>query len=485
MEVNSLAKEELPAIQLVNHVLKDTLTYRILTNRHVLTDNESEKRVIDGQCDEIAQSILKQLQDYGSYINSAEEKTIADRIVPALDAFRVVAKQIRTLSHEQKDAEALALLKGEGAKTFATFEESVKNCVDNNDRSALAMANGVTADAGRNLTITLYLSLSCILAAIVAGFFITRGINRSLQQMAGSLDDASSQVAAAAGQVSSSSQGLAEGASEQAASLEETSSSLEELSSMTKRNADSAQSAKVLSGETRGAAETGNNDMTEMRSAMDAIKASSSDIAKIIKTIDEIAFQTNILALNAAVEAARAGEAGAGFAVVAEEVRALAQRSATAAKETADKIEDSIAKSDHGAIVSGKVAASLGVIVEKARKVDELVAGIANASNEQNVGIGQINAAVSQMDKVTQSNAGSAEETAAAAEELSAQSVSLKEIVGQLHQMIGGSSNGKTVTEDRPVDWRPAAPAKVTAARPAYQAVAVASGTGDDFFKDA
>jgi methyl-accepting chemotaxis protein len=224
--------------------------------------------------------------------------------------------------------------------------------------------------------------------------------------------------------------------------------------------------------------------MNEMREAMDAIKTSSNDIAKIIKTIDEIAFQTNILALNAAVEAARAGEAGAGFAVVAEEVRALAQRSANSAKETASKIEVAIKNGEHGVVISSKVAEALLVIVEKARKVDELVAEIATASQEQNQGISQINTAVSQMDKVTQSNAASAEETAAAAEELSAQSVSLKEIVGQLHQMIGGGSNGKTVTEVRPVNWQH--PARVTAAaRPAHQLVAAASVSGDDFFKDA
>ena len=279
------------------------------------------------------------------------------------------------------------------------------------------------------------------IAAIVLGaglaIIIARSITGPLRQLAESIGAGAEQTAAAAGQVSSASQSLAEGASEQAASLEETSASLEELSSMTKRNADSATSAKSLSGETRLAAEAGNADVTDMRQAMDAIKTSSNDIAKIIKSIDEIAFQTNILALNAAVEAARAGEAGAGFAVVAEEVRALAQRSANSAKETAAKIEVAIQNGEQGARVSTKVAQSLGVIVDKARKVDELVAEIATASSEQNQGIGQINTAVSQMDQVTQSNAGNAEETAAAAEELNAQSVTLKEAVSQLQALTG------------------------------------------------
>ncbi|MES2695730.1 MAG: methyl-accepting chemotaxis protein, partial [Verrucomicrobiota bacterium] len=231
----------------------------------------------------------------------------------------------------------------------------------------------------------------------------------------------------------------AAGSSEQAASLEEASASLEEMASMTKRNADSAQTAKDLSAQTRTSADTGAAHMDEMRRAMDAIKASSDDIAKIIKTIDEIAFQTNILALNAAVEAARAGEAGMGFAVVAEEVRRLAQRSAESAKETAAKIEDAILKSEHGVTISGSVAQSLSDIVTKAREVDTLVAEIAHASREQSQGIDQLNVTVGQMDKVTQSNAGTAEETAAAAEELTAQAASMRTAVDHLEILLRGN----------------------------------------------
>jgi methyl-accepting chemotaxis protein len=183
-----------------------------------------------------------------------------------------------------------------------------------------------------------------------------------------------------------------------------------------------------------------------MAEAMDAIKASSDDIAKIIKTIDEIAFQTNILALNAAVEAARAGEAGAGFAVVADEVRNLAQRCAQAAKETAAKIEDSVQKSSNGVEISSKVAKSLEDIVGKARQVDELAGEVASASAEQSQGIEQVNTAVSQMDKVTQSNAANAEESASAAEELNAQAESLKEAVNNLLTMVDGDKAGHTAS---------------------------------------
>ena len=273
---------------------------------------------------------------------------------------------------------------------------------------------------------------------IGAGFFVVnrRIIVRPLGASIATIDQASEQITAAAAQISASSQALAAGASQQAASLEEASASLEEISSMAKRNTEGAQQARELSNQTRAAADVGTADMEDMRRAMSEIKTSSHGIAKIIKTIDEIAFQTNILALNAAVEAARAGEAGMGFAVVAEEVRSLAQRSADSARETATKIQEAMTKSDDGVRISEKVAQSLGVIVAKAREVDQLVAEIATASVEQNQGIALVNNAVSEVDKVTQANASGAEEGAAAAEELSAQAVAMREHIAEMNLLV-------------------------------------------------
>jgi methyl-accepting chemotaxis protein len=303
----------------------------------------------------------------------------------------------------------------------------------------------------RNTILTLGAAALLLVMGVVG--WIARGIVRPIRAIAQELGAGADQVAAASTQVSSSGQSLAAGASEQAASLEETSSSLEELASMTKRNAEHADSAKTLAADTRRAADTGSADMQQMSAAMADLQRTSTSVAKIVKTIDEIAFQTNILALNAAVEAARAGEAGAGFAVVADEVRRLAQRSAQAAKETAATIEEAVHMSERGVALSGKVVAGFGEILSKARQVDELVAEIANASREQSEGIQQINSAVGQMDKVTQTNASGAEESAAAAQELNAQASVLKDCVGQLLVVVNGEGAGGFAPADEPGAW--------------------------------
>jgi len=290
-------------------------------------------------------------------------------------------------------------------------------------------------------------------------------------------------VTNAAAQVSSSSQSLAEGSSEQAASIEETSASLEEMSSMTKRNADNSQQANNLAKQTRAAADKGVVDMQAMNLAMTEIKQSSDDVAKIIKTIDEIAFQTNILALNAAVEAARAGEAGMGFAVVADEVRNLAQRSAQAAKETALKIEGAISKTSQGVNLSTRVAEALNEIVAKARQMDELAAEVANASSEQSQGITQVNTAVGSMDKVTQGTAANAEECASAAEELNSQALAMKQTVGELLHLVGsqhGVGHENRLAEVNPTARKHAVTTKTsTNGHPAPQAAksVVTAGT--------
>ena len=253
----------------------------------------------------------------------------------------------------------------------------------------------------------------------------------NLDQALAQVVSATEQVSSASQQISAGSQSLAQGANEQASSLEEVSSSLEEMSSMTKQNAENATQAKTLAGEANNNASQGKQAMDRMSDSINKIKASSDETAKIVKTIDEIAMQTNLLALNAAVEAARAGEAGRGFAVVAEEVRNLAQRSAEAAKNTANLIEESVKNAIDGVTIAGEVAKSFDAIAGSNAKVDNLITEIAAASQEQAQGIEQVNTGVAQMDKVTQQNAANAEESASASEELSSQAQELANMIAQ------------------------------------------------------
>jgi CHASE3 domain sensor protein len=328
-------------------------------------------------------------------------------------------------------------------KQFDPFAERIGGAVDKiveqTQADFIASLQTLQTDSKKSRMIGMAIMLIGLISGALLSWNICSTMRKRLTRMAGDLFSGASQMASASGQLSSASQSLAEGATEQASSLEQTSAALEEITSMSKQNADNANHANSLARDTRQEAEKGSAGMGEMIEAMKAINKSSQEISKIIKVIEEIAFQTNLLALNAAVEAARAGEHGKGFAVVAEEVRNLAQRAAAAARDTASLIEDAVKKASSGGEIANRAGKTLSDITENVKKVTDLVAEIAAASDEQSKGVSQVSVAITQMDKVTQQNASNAEETAAASEELSSQVDRMQETVLDLTRLVGVS----------------------------------------------
>ncbi len=430
----------LPGMVLISRVEVTLHEAEMNLREHLLANDPATMAALEKRISDRRDAISKVLADYEKTITIAEDRAIFDRLTAERPKYMASRTDVLEHSRNGRKAEALALLQGSHAEAARRYFNVVAEEIAFNERNGRLHGAEISRDVSSSLVGLVIGTALAIVVAATATVLLVRTTNKLLRRVGASITDGSAQVAAAASQVAGASQSLAQGATEQAASVEETSASLEEMSSMTKANSDSAQRANELSSRTRAAADSGARQIDEMRGAMDEIKASSAAIAKIVNTIEEIAFQTNILALNAAVEAARAGEAGMGFAVVADEVRSLAQRAAQAAQETGSKIHDAITKSERGVAISNEVARVLADIVEHARSVDTLVAEIATSSREQTQGITQLGSALTQMDKVTQSTASNAEENAAAAEELNAQAASMQEAIRELQQLVGAAA---------------------------------------------
>lgn len=408
-----------------------------------------------------SQSVLtnsnEAIAQYEKLLAAEKDKLVYTNFVNARKEFVATRLKYEEFSKAGQTNEAMAQFDSAMLPKFYAYLKAGADMRDHNRNETEAISQAIDERITMTFWVIISVSILALVGGVIIGWVIISKTNRLLATVAGHLETSSHQLLESAQLVSTNSQTLAEGASEQAASLEETSSSLEEMASSASLRAEGAKKAKDLLEMARSSGDTGLNEMREMSQAMTEIKTASDGIAKIIKTIDEVAFQTNILALNAAVEAARAGESGMGFAVVADEVRNLAQRCALAARETAGKIEDSIQKSQRGVELNERVAHNLQDIVNKVRTAAEIAVHAAASSHEQSQGIGQINTAVAQMDKTTQSTAATAEESASAAEELNSQAKSLQAAVVQLGMLIGGV-RGEAAS--RPAKQNPQTPGK-------------------------
>jgi len=356
-----------------------------------------------------------------------------------------VAEKVRASIKNTEELEAL------NSKIRAITSKQLKESQQEVSKAGASQENVVASlnqASKRTMQIVTFVGGLIILITLIMAVILTRSITKPINQVLKGLIESADQVTSASSQISSASQALADGASAQAAGIEETSASIEEMSSMTKHNAENANQANTMMKETGTVVNEANRSMAELTESMKAITSASEETAKIIKTIDEIAFQTNLLALNAAVEAARAGEAGAGFAVVADEVRNLAMRAAEAAKDTTDLVEGTVKKIKIGSEIVVKTNEAFVKVASSAKKVGELVGEISAASNEQAQGISQINKAISEMDKEVQKNAAQAEESASASAELSTQADTLQGFVDQLAGLVGGRGMEENTSEE-------------------------------------
>ena len=438
----AITKDCLPgviSINKINALAKDNMRWTLVA---ILAENPAEVAIEKEKIKTNIEMVEKARKEYEASITLPKDRELFEATKGPLDEFRKARGMVVALAEAGKNKDAEAELKSQLRPAYAKYEKTLIDLIEfniqNSEMQSTKIQDGVSS-AKSGIVIGLFLAIG-MGAAI--GIFLSKSISSALTKVINSLTEGSEQVSSASSQVSQSSQQMAEGASEQASSLEETSASLEEMSSMTKQNSDNAKQANIMAGETRASVEKSRSAMTRMSDAILQIKGSSDQTAKIVKTIDEIAFQTNLLALNAAVEAARAGDAGKGFAVVAEEVRNLAQRSAEAAKNTSSLIEQSQKNADNGVQVSQEVATILTQIVDSVSRLSQLIGEVSSASQEQAKGIEQIGTAVTQMDKLTQSNAANAEESASASEELSAQANELNDMVNTLVGIVTGSTDG-------------------------------------------
>jgi hypothetical protein len=486
-----ITQDALPGVTIFGDIRTKSREAVTLVMEHSATDDGHRQNGIEARLAAVDQEVEKLSADYEKTIFDPRDRELFEAFKRNQDQTLAARKEYLAYSRAHNAEETLSHYDSVFQPVYDSYLKAVDAEMELN--KATGSAYGQAIDDTVNSAVLWTIVGVFVAIGISAGvaYAIVRTTNKVLGESVTSLGNGAEQVVAAAGQVAASAQTLSQGATEQAASLEETSASMEEMASMARRNADNTAEAATLMADVDKRVSESNQTLHAMVSSMGAIQDSSNKVAKIIKTIDEIAFQTNILALNAAVEAARAGEAGMGFAVVADEVRNLAQRSAQAAKDTAALIEESIARSQEGSQKVEGVSVAIGSITDGVSRLKAIVHEVREASAHQTQGIEQVAQAIVQMEKVTQSSAATSEESAAAAEELNAQAETSASVVRALASLVGGAAHTAAHSPRRPRVVRPrtgkvvplsAAPARpVVARKSAEEIIPLGDGTFGSF----
>ncbi len=440
--VSEIAAVRLPGMQALLEADRD-LQQLLVAERSMIFANTSSQEFqgLVADYEENLDQAWTRWNTFKSLTSGPDEQAVFPKFEAAFEEWKAISRRVvdgRIADTREGRREALDLSLGQASESFGIMRGYIDQLTD----MTLAEAEEARAMADRRYASNRNLQFSMIACGLVLGAALAWGIRRSitgpLARLIRGLTRSASQLTTASGQVSAASQFLAEGSSTQAAGIEQTSATLEQMSSTTTQNAAGARNADELMQATNGVVGQANAEMTRLDASMREITEASVATQRIVKTIDEIAFQTNLLALNAAVEAARAGSAGAGFAVVAEEVRNLAKRAAEASRNTAQLIKGTVGKVEEGSIAVHRANAAFRTVSDNIAEAGRLISGIARASGEQAQGISQVNQAVTEMDKVTQANAASAEESASAAEEMKAQAGKLAGYVRELQALVGG-----------------------------------------------